>query len=781
MALETGRSLRRTTFVLVALASAAVEIAAGDSRPIPTSLGLAGLWIVLAAGLSWLVPVPQANRRIPPRWQLALLVLLTVAPFLMDPLRRRWTVQGDPLEIQMLLGLRNLGLGLAVFAAWPLCLYLACVVSLFLILFAVSLADQPFVLTLLGLYSATGSVWLLLVYWTGLRRFFVRQTVRLEVHARHPRLPALTVLVVVGLVSSALGLMVVGPQRTAHALGEWLPTSGGTGGFDPFARSGVNDGDDEVSGDNARSTGTIQTDTFLNSPLPSLYDMLSDMYGEPFKPKEIEKSIALDKKTRVRELDRPPADNLRPNREFPTTRRSPSQPRDPADRAARALFEVQGRTPLHVRVTAFDLFNGRSWHEAPASHPICLLDREPNSYWMKVYDPRGQAIFGQPETHQLKVTGKLGSLVPAPPHLVRFRIGRVDQANFFAWGHDRILRLAQRKTPSGTVVETESRAVDPRLLAAVRFPAWKDPTPSDFTQLPPNLAERVAALAQEWTRGAPHGWPQLDAIVQRLRSEYVLDRTTRVLEDCTDPLGEFLLHNRRGPDYQFATAAAVLPRVLGYPTRLVSGFYVSPEHYDPETQHTPVGPEDLHFWAEVRLPSGEWVVLEATPGYEVLKPPVSWSERAWGALVAAAFWTWQHLFEVSGSLLALAGLWWWRRELLDVLAVTCWRCFPGRNWQRCVQRALGLLETRGRWAGRPRLPSQTFNVWLRALFREQVAENPDLEELACLAEWACYAADLNPPWAAAEVRNVCGRVLDRWTLRRCRKLLSARLPLGVSS
>ena len=83
--------------------------------------------------------------------------------------------------------------------------------------------------------------------------------------------------------------------------------------------------------------------------------------------------------TKVNESKKPPADNLRPNREFPTTRRSPREPRDASDRAARAIFEIQGRTPLHIRVTAFDTFDGVAWHEAPVKESTCLLDREPSS------------------------------------------------------------------------------------------------------------------------------------------------------------------------------------------------------------------------------------------------------------------------------------------------------------------------------------------------------------------------------------------------------------------
>ena len=52
---------------------------------------------------------------------------------------------------------------------------------------------------------------------------------------------------------------------------------------------------------------------------------------------------------------------------------------------------------------------------------------------------------------------------------------------------------------------------------------------------------------------------------------------------------------------------------------------------------TPVVQEDLHFWAEVMLPWGEWLVIVPTPGYEVLGPRLPWSERLWAGFIAGAF------------------------------------------------------------------------------------------------------------------------------------------------
>ena len=66
-------------------------------------------------------------------------------------------------------GYATSGLGWPRVPGWLLCLRLACAVSLFLMLFAVSMTGHPAVMAVLGLYTATGSVWLMLAYWAGLK------------------------------------------------------------------------------------------------------------------------------------------------------------------------------------------------------------------------------------------------------------------------------------------------------------------------------------------------------------------------------------------------------------------------------------------------------------------------------------------------------------------------------------------------------------------------------------------------------------------------------------
>jgi protein-glutamine gamma-glutamyltransferase len=81
MAPELSRGVRLLTFSLLALAAAATEIAAAETRAVSESLGLAALWVGIAAALGRLAPRPDDGRRVPPWHVLLCLMLLAGAPF----------------------------------------------------------------------------------------------------------------------------------------------------------------------------------------------------------------------------------------------------------------------------------------------------------------------------------------------------------------------------------------------------------------------------------------------------------------------------------------------------------------------------------------------------------------------------------------------------------------------------------------------------------------------------------------------------------------------------
>lgn len=786
MAPEMSLVVRRVTFLLVALSAAAVEVAALDTRAVGVSLGLASIWIAVAVAAGQFVPVPADPRRRPPRWVFLLLFGLATVPFGVEPLRRDWTGDGYPVELQMVFGLRNVGLGLAVCGGWFLCLRLACVASLFLTLFAAAMTSHPAALLVLGLYTATGSVWLMLVYWNGLKAVLVapEKAVAVEVLPGRGRPPWAALCLLVLAVGGGLALAVVGPKRAALALGELVPTSGGSGGTDPFARHGVGDGPEETAGDDAKAAGMVETDRMIEDNKNALVDAVSDTYGPPHKPpKDQERAVAAGKVDVIQFHGKLP-DNRRPSRDFDTSRKGPKGDKKPSSLGARGLFEVEGRTPLHVRLVAYGLYDaaGRRWIEA--RKPGSKLIESEGGDWMRVGHLKGAADWYQAdEQHKLKAADMRDNLVPTPALLTRFRINRVNRPDYYEWAYEGVLALTGRtRTPPGVVVSTDSRTLDPTCIPETAFSrALQASTPASelLGELPAAVRADIDRLAREWAGDRQRGWPQVEAVVTKLHTEYTFDPAVAAPPDHAAPVAWFLTESRRGPDYLFATAAALLLRSLDYQSRVCLGYYVSPEAYDPETAHTPVRATDLHTWPEVRLEDGHWVVVEPTPGYEVLAPKLPWVERTRRALVAVGVWVRLHAVEVAVTVVTLIVAWVRRRELLDAAAVRVWRWRPGRTWREQVRRAVRVLERRGRWAGRPRPARQTTRSWLRGVQPGAADCGIDFDRLTRMAEWATYAPDLPPPWPEADVLALCRRVLDGWPLRRWRKAVVADSGMGA--
>lgn len=753
------RAARVATFVLMGVAYAACEVAAYPDG-VPRRFGVvAGLVVLaLAVGTSALIPgTPRKNPSL--RWQ-AVLVGAFVLPLAAEPLVRGRTGDGFPLELQFVNGLRLFGLLLCGLAAWPRCRRLAGVVALFLALFTSAMGDQPAIPYLLAAFAVAGGVWLVLNHRADAS--VNGAVLGAEVERAVLRLPYREAAVFGLLAVVAAGVAVAGPKRVMLTLGEWVPTSGGTGDTDPFARYGVGDGPEETAGDNAKAAGMVETDKMIEDNKDALIDAVSDMYGPPHKPPKDQERMVAAGQAEVIENHGKLSDNRRPSRDFDTGRKGPR--RDglkPGSTAARGLFEVEGRTPLHVRAVAYDTFDGTTGRWRESAKPAARHLDPDGGDWMRLGHLRDTGDwYAADDRHKLKAAGMKDNLVPTPALLTRVRINKVDRPEYYEWGYDGVLSLAgRRRTPPGVVVTTDSRTLAPTALPEGAF----GPAGGVLCDVPADLRPLASRLAAEWAGDRPRGWPQVEAVLDRLRTNYTLDRDASAPAGHPNPVGWFLEDSRRGPDYLFATSAALLLRSLGYPARVCLGYYAAPADYDPETGHTPVRRTDLHVWAEVRLADGHWLVVEPTPGYEVLPPLQPWSEWLTGVVVAAWGWAgrhWPPLAVVAALGVAAVVR---RRRLADLGRTTVWTLFPGRTWRQSVLGAVRLLEHRGRLAGVPRRADQSLAVWGRSVAADRPGAG-ELLSLIGLAEWAAYAPTLPPPAPEPAIAAACQAAVSRWTL-----------------
>ncbi len=331
---------------------------------------LTGCVVLAAFSVRWRLSLPQQNGDSRDTFVMAVLLGFATIPTGIELAIQHWFGLGQAVEFHAAVWLRNLMLGMLATSSCRGHLRLAGLLSLFLVIFAASLAEDYATWSLTTIYGVVGLGWLAASYWSGLRgHFFAESRRRVPLIAQRRRLvPILAIVAVILVVLAPLfaGAKLFGTSATT-AIGGWFSTSGGTEGYDPFARAGVNDGDALVGGtEDANSVGPVESDAFLTGEQPSLYDMFNDMYGEPLRIKKTERAVALASPRNPSKQEGKHAESKRLSREFSTLRNRPPKKKrtKPHNLNSSALLYVAGRTPLHLRVQAFDTFDGRTWTNA---------------------------------------------------------------------------------------------------------------------------------------------------------------------------------------------------------------------------------------------------------------------------------------------------------------------------------------------------------------------------------------------------------------------------------
>jgi transglutaminase-like putative cysteine protease len=127
-----------------------------------------------------------------------------------------------------------------------------------------------------------------------------------------------------------------------------------------------------------------------------------------------------------------------------------------------------------------------------------------------------------------------------------------------------------------------------------------------FLSVPP-MPPRVVQLADAVTRGKLRPIDKARAVESYLRSHYDYS----LFGAGPSTLDKFLFETKEGNCEYFATAAAILLRHVGVPTRLVTGFLAT--DYNEFGKFYDVRQSDAHAWAEAYIEGRGWVIVDATP------------------------------------------------------------------------------------------------------------------------------------------------------------------------
>lgn len=699
-----------------------------------------------------------------------LLVFVVVTSLLWEPFQRMFLLAGRPFEMMVMHTQKNMMLAAAILGCQIGYQRLSILAGVALTIFCAAIARQNQVLWLTAIYGFAAVSWMVAGYWDSLRgRLLSGQSRHIPLRwlIIGPCIPLLLLL------ASASG-----GQDAIAVLRGFLPGSGGDGESDPYARSGANDGENLVAGtDNIKSFGPIEDAPFAEDDKPSLYDVFNDAFDEPVrKVKDQDRSIALPPEL-LADISVRMAKSAQNGREFSTLRKStrPDQKRI-KDLKSPALLYVAGRVPLHLRMEIYDVFDGVNWipEQPPAHPPGMAIVPTHGRPWLRVpCGSRSLGLYSDLETHAVRIINLKSNVIPAPLELRAINIDRVDQSDMFGWSQNSIPKLNRQALPELITINESSECLRRSKLlhhTELTFNAVGD---QRRTQLPllPQMSD-VRNLARQITRDVPDGYARIEAVINYLRSHYVLDRTAVAPESSSFPVSHFLFEAKRGPDYQFATAAALMLRSLGFSTRVVSGFYASPDNFDPQKRHTSVNNADAHFWCEVFVGSSTWITLEPTPGYDVLTPPPGFFARCLIAIKTILKWLLIHWL-LTLSLSAMAVIAYLNRHLIqDRVSTAIWVMSASGDPRVRVIRTLRLLDSRLTRCGLARPAGMTFSRWVQRM-PDLSRNTTHLNDFLSLLELAAYGAETAfSSLDTQQIHDCCAAVVREISLTHCQKVVA---------
>lgn len=756
--------LRETPWIywgVVALSLLLVEETLADARD-PWFYAF-GWWLVaLAIGLSLRQVSKSLVRLAPTPILMSLLAIGFVAPFIQTAWSASLGTTSLPMELQFLSSLRNTILLLSVIPKGNHLHPLVVVATVFIAICAAAQSDYPLLLTTIAVWGALAAIWMASTLTAGGRE--------------KPPFPVSAVSFIVISFLLLSGWHATLPSGGGSVLAEWLNSSGGSTKHSSDARSGVGDGDASANdGEKPESDGGVGK-KFVESHERSFYDALTEVYGERYKPKDMQRAVPLPMELLVGHQR---SKSHQASREFALNRKTPKRRLALKDRAATALLYVTGPTPIHLRLRTYAIFDGDVWHDVDESeaHSEIQVDGE---RWLQM-GSLVDRISAEPVTHTIRVGGYSDRMVPLPTLARAFRIGLVNRGDFFIQPSAEVIWLSgeHAKVVGGEVIESHSDTLyENQITSDLMASASPDHL---YRWLPddPRLRATLAETVRSWTDASNDQWRKAQAIIQRLRADFVHESIGEGSIPASSDIGEFLSQTHRGPDYMFATAAALLLRELGCSTRLALGYYAGPEHFDAWSRSTPIQSTQLHTWAEV-LVAGRWVPVEPTPGYTLLVPRWTWFTAIQTLARDVSEIILQRPAIAIATALSIIALIRCRSILLDTIyTLVCLAALWGRR-EGGLQWTRWLLDRRLRLAGRPRPASLSLRRWLETETRAAGTSAISLRRFLARFDSATYGQ--RPPEGEAEDAKVCSAVIKQWTTTRLRgqpqKQAARKLRLG---
>lgn len=252
---------------------------------------------------------------------------------------------------------------------------------------------------------------------------------------------------------------------------------------------------------------------------------------------------------------------------------------------------------LRWRGITLDQFDGRGW---TASRPERRALRAIAPGIVRVGTPRGT---GRILTQEVFLEPIGTDVIFAAPRVLTVRLAGPGLLVDDAGGISVVAPAARLRYTVDSELEPRARGAGPPprpLDAAAR---------ERYLQLP-SLPPRIPALARRLTVGSADGGDSARRLTEFLTREFRYS-LVQARTPGTDALEDFLFARGSGNCEYFATALAVMLRVVGVPARVVNGFQRG--EWNPYGEYFAVRLSDAHSWVEAWVDGVGWVSFDPSP------------------------------------------------------------------------------------------------------------------------------------------------------------------------
>jgi len=254
-------------------------------------------------------------------------------------------------------------------------------------------------------------------------------------------------------------------------------------------------------------------------------------------------------------------------------------------------------TPRPWRMAIYDTYTGSGWLETDLDEQGAFQVEEPPRRGRKAFYQRftlfragdGRLFAAGEPVQSLNENVRLVPLINDDSQIVT---GYASHYEVISWVPD--LSAEMLKTATGEI---------PALIQ------------TQYLELPEKLPPRVRNLAARLVEGQDTLFERVIKVQEYVRQAVPYDLESPLPASNQDVVDYFLFEANSGFCTYYASAMAVLLRIEGIPTRVVTGY--APGVFVPEQGNFEVTGDLAHAWVEVYFPEYGWIPFEPTPSQAV--------------------------------------------------------------------------------------------------------------------------------------------------------------------